>query len=116
MSSLLILSGTALRVARVAAIVVLALLALDLGDAWCDPLVPTRESAVTTAPEGGADPCTEICVDDCFCCASSVAAVRPAPISEPAPTEMLAPPRSAPTSPGFALPPDHVPLATEPAA
>ena len=106
-------SGASLAVVRIAAVLILGLLALDLADAGCDPLVPAREIAVTTSPNGDADPCSEVCIDDCFCCSSSVAAVRPAPISEPAPTQMMAAPGNARSSPGFALPLDHVPLDTD---
>jgi hypothetical protein len=106
------MSGAAVAAARVAAILMLALLAVDLGDAWCDPLVPPLESALTGGAAGHADPCTGTCVDDCFCCSSSVTAVRPALPSEPAPTDVVRAPAGASASPGFALPPDHVPLAT----
>ena len=112
MRSLSFASGTPLRLFRVAALLMLGLLALDLMDAWCDPLVPARESTVTTPSDSGTDPCSEICVDDCFCCSSSVPAGRPALISAPAPTTLVTTLGSPCTSPGFALPPDHVPLAT----
>lgn len=112
MFSILFRSRTIRLTARIAALLALGLLALDLGDVRCDPLLPALASAVTTPAAGQADPCSDICVDDCFCCSSSVPAIRPVPISQPAAAERVEPLPGGESSPGFALPPDHVPLAT----
>src|SRR5207249_2519070 len=69
------------------AILVLALLALDLGDAWCDPLIlPMAGPGITASPAGPAEACAGICVPDCFCCSTSVPAVHVTLVCQVAPS------------------------------
>lgn len=66
----------------------LAAIAIDvMGDADCDPLPENvRSEAVARGPggDGADDPCSDVCLPDCFCCCRSVAAgtamVPPAPV------------------------------------
>jgi hypothetical protein len=71
------------------ALVLLALIAADVAtDADCDPLrmaTPPAEAEVASAAgDTTADPCADVCLPDCFCCARSVVAlsviVAPAPV------------------------------------
>jgi hypothetical protein len=96
------------------AIFVLALLALDLGDAWCDPLIlPMAGSAITTPPAGPAEACAGICVPDCFCCSTIVPAVHVILVWQFAPSIDVPLLRTAQASTGFVHPLDHVPIATQ---
>jgi hypothetical protein len=68
------------RIARAAAIVLLAAISLDvLADAGCDaPALSDPGTIAVRAPEqgkrGGAEPCAPFCVPDCFCCSRSMGA------------------------------------------
>jgi hypothetical protein len=61
---------------RVVGLALLALIAFDLTDTSCDPLV----IPVAAAMRGGSsdlqnDPCGGVCVPDCFCCSTTLAAL-----------------------------------------
>ncbi len=95
------------------AIFILALVALDLGDTWCDPLVvPEAGLAVNTPKSNQADACAGQCVPDCFCCSTSVPAVHITLVGRPAPTTEVVILHAVHASTGFRNPLDHVPLAT----
>jgi len=94
------------------AAVLLALIAVDLGDASCDPLPAPSETLMLTGPqEEGAEACEKGCIPDCFCCS------RPLPAAEGLPLEgprivtgsiFIHPPR---LPADFSDVIDHVPLA-----
>lgn len=67
---------------RLAACVLLAVIAVDVvADTTCDSPGLSARSATTAMrgpnPSGANDPCSDVCVPDCFCCSRSTAA-RPA--------------------------------------
>jgi hypothetical protein len=96
---------------RIVAVLVLGLLALDIGDAWCDPLVdPGGELLTSTSGASATDPCSGTCVPDCFCCSSSVPAASLHLVCEPLPTALAFQVTEAGASSGFEFPLDHVPL------
>jgi hypothetical protein len=97
---------------KVTAILILGLLAADLTDASCDPLVfHSVGQIVSGMQERRVDPCTGICVPDCFCCSSSVPAFHLTWECQPTPSVGLPPLPMAGLSPGFSQPLDHVPIA-----
>jgi hypothetical protein len=111
------LSGHPLRTgrwriaARIPAILLLATIVGDLPDAWCDPLPLQEDRPGLSPPEAEApEACNEVCVPDCFCCSSTVPAIRPMQIERPAhPVEgrwllVLS------VASGFPSLPDHVPI------
>jgi len=57
---------------RILALLVLATVAADLGDASCDPVrMPDDHlNLLSPMPAQDADPCAAFCVPDCFCCSS----------------------------------------------
>jgi hypothetical protein len=102
-----------LRAMRIAALALLALIALDMQDAGCDPFDVAGPLALGEAPrhQAPADACASGCIPDCFCCSSAL----PAPAFDP-----LLPADAVtgwtlciPPSPalGFSTQPDHVPIA-----
>jgi len=58
---------------RLLAFAFLAVILADLGDVSCDPLV---------APTDDPEPCSIVCVADCFCCASKIASEPTADLRE----------------------------------
>jgi hypothetical protein len=63
-------------VARIAAILLLGLLGMDLADAACDPLpLPQGDRAHFAAAPEPQDACADFCVPDCFCCSAGIPAV-----------------------------------------
>lgn len=64
---------------NIVAVLLLAVVCADLGDAACDPLEPVPPPgapALTSTPGTGqdAEACEDFCVPDCFCCARSLVA------------------------------------------
>ncbi|MGH9461092.1 MAG: hypothetical protein ACRD1X_07725 [Vicinamibacteria bacterium] len=105
--------GSRVALVRSVVILVFALFALDLGDAWCDSLLWSEAGAAITIPQAGqVDPCAGACVPDCFCCSTSVPAVHVTLVWEPAPSTDVPVLRTAQASTGFVHPPDHVPIDT----
>jgi len=101
-------SGTA----RWVALLVLCILALDLTDAACDPLVLSFGTASLSATQAGdGDPCAGTCVPDCFCCSSSVPAVQLSLAFPWVPSPVTVTPDIPSPSSGFPSFPDHVPIA-----
>ena len=99
------------RILSLAAILVLGLLALDLGDAACDPAIAgAARPEVSPQPMGSADPCSQVCVSDCFCCSSSIPAVSLSHACELLPGAAVIQVSDAGGDSGFDLPLDHVPL------
>ena len=97
---------------RVVALLILGLLVLDLGDAWCDPLIASgADPMISDTGTGAVDPCSGTCVPDCFCCSSNVAAASLHLVCEPVPTALTPNVTDVAASSGFGLPLDHVPLA-----
>jgi hypothetical protein len=96
---------------RLVAIALLALIGGDLTDVSCDPIGIHPENASFThpAPPSG-DSCGEVCIPDCFCCASKLPAQSAFVIWK---AEILL---DTPASPvchsvaGFSFIPDHVPI------
>lgn len=98
---------------KAAAIFILGLLAVDLGDSWCDSLaVSGLRPTVGASQPNRTDPCAGFCVPDCFCCSSAVPAVTFSLTQEPTPLS------EAPVSPvqvlaaGFSPVIDHIPITT----
>ncbi len=61
---------------RLLALILLAVVALDIPDAACDPMrIPGGHSIMSSMPGQEADPCAASCVPDCFCCSSTLPAV-----------------------------------------
>jgi len=60
---------------RVAAALLLAVIGLDIAsDTTCDLGYLVRSAALEyhASDQAGGDPCGEVCIPDCFCCARSV--------------------------------------------
>jgi hypothetical protein len=96
---------------RIVAVLILGLLVLDLGDAWCDPLIaPGAGPLISTTATSSTDPCSGTCVPDCFCCSSSVPAVSLHLTCEPLTSMLALHVTEAAASSGFEIPLDHVPL------
>jgi hypothetical protein len=97
------------------ALLLLALVYTDLGDASCDPLWPVRQSGATAlaTPAGAGqddEACRDVCVPDCFCCARSLAAGHE--LAAPAvPGASFDPPPDEHAVPGTRAVPDHPPAA-----
>ena len=99
------------RLATVLALAVLAVIAFDLGDAGCDPLaIGLGGARVTAAPEAATDGCADLCLPDCFCCASTVAAIPPVTPLRPAAAANAPAMLVTPAVPGFSPLVEHVPL------
>jgi hypothetical protein len=57
---------------RIVALLVLATVVADLGNASCDPIPRPNDQANLFSPQPAQDddPCAAFCVPDCFCCSS----------------------------------------------
>ena len=98
--------------AKAIALLILSVIGLDLGDSGCDPLrVGLGDRLLSPAPTHAPDACSDLCLPDCFCCATTVAAAAPARTGRPAVTLARSLPRLAPPASGYSIPIDHVPLA-----
>lgn len=100
-------------VTRTIVFLVLALIAVDVWDASCDPLVATQGSPIlSNETSKQSDACAEFCVPDCFCCSSAAPAVVVSLTLEPTPLS------DVPVSPvqvlavGFSPVIDHIPITT----
>lgn len=72
---------------RIVIVGLLAIIALDMTDASCDPVRIQGDRPVVSAPEEHAgDPCSAQCVPDCFCCSSTLVAV---PVFSRGPLDLL---------------------------
>lgn len=72
---------------RLVALGLLAVIALDIPDAECDPVrIQGDQPGVSASLEHGDDPCSARCVPDCFCCSSTLLAV---PVFAKGPLELL---------------------------
>lgn len=72
---------------RIVALALLAVIALDIPDAECDPVgIQGDRPGVSASLEHGDDPCSARCVPDCFCCSSTLLAV---PVFARGPLELL---------------------------
>lgn len=99
---------------RLIQITSLALLCLVVGDLVADScdrpdLAPSRP----TLSAGGAlpeDPCSDVCIADCFCCAANSIALDPWLPAAPAITVPTPGRDGARTTPGVSPVPDHIPL------
>lgn len=99
-------------IARAAALILLGLLAGDLTDTSCDPLIlPGNVAIVAATAEGPSDPCDGACVPDCFCCSSCVAGIRLSPVAQSIDSLAVDASPTLDAAAGFLTPPDHVPLA-----
>ncbi|HET6372783.1 MAG TPA: hypothetical protein VFG76_05720 [Candidatus Polarisedimenticolia bacterium] len=97
---------------QILALVVLATIAVDLGDASCDPIrTHNNDGARLSAPEPehDADPCDRFCVPDCFACSSLVVTGPILLIAEMGPSEDRPPAPVERLSPGVSPVPDHPP-------
>ena len=92
--------GSFLR--RLLALGFLAVILADLADASCDPLVRTGR-------ETGREACSIVCVADCFCCASKIAAAEAPALAESAPAEPAPVPALGQRAPGVLPAPYHPP-------
>lgn len=112
MSSIRLLTKTGrANTAKAAALLVLCILALDLTDAACDPLIISWGTpGLSDVQAGDGDPCGDTCVPDCFCCSSSVPAVHLSLAWEWAPSVVIATLSTPRLSAGFPNFPDHVPI------
>lgn len=95
---------------KIAALVLLAVIGLDMGDASCDPTRVFGGLQISSAsPIDPDDPCSGNCVPDCFCCSPTL------PPDHDAGAEALGLLPDAPVSPGSRLipgtssVPEHVP-------
>jgi len=99
---------------RLIQITSLALLCLVVGDLVadsCDRPVPAQSRPMLSA--GGAvpdDPCSDVCIADCFCCAANSMALDPWLLAAPAITVSTSGRDGARTTPGVSPVPDHIPL------
>lgn len=95
---------------KIATLVLLAVIGLEVEGACCDPvgvLVIPQISSASPAPPG--DPCSETCVPDCFCCSTTLA---PDQVAAAETLRLLPDVLVSPDSrliPGTSLVPDHVP-------
>ncbi|MGE0453249.1 MAG: hypothetical protein AB7O37_01285 [Vicinamibacteria bacterium] len=99
---------------RIAAFLLLAVIAADVvGDASCD-LPGARSGAATALRPAGADgtpeACVSFCVPDCFCCSRSVAAAAAITPPRPAPLAALDAPVAERWPHGVRPAVDHPPL------
>jgi hypothetical protein len=94
----------------VVALGLIAIIGFDLSDAGCDPLgIAGGRPIVSPAPERPADPCSESCIPDCFCCSSTILAV-PAVLNGPLEALPGVPVTALPRlTPGTPPVQDHVP-------
>jgi hypothetical protein len=101
------------RAVRLAALALLALIAHDLQDSGCEPLVASRPLALAETPRDAApaDACAGGCVPDCFCCSMALPALELQPLLPAVAVAGWV--DSVPASPalGFSSHPDHVPIA-----
>ena len=99
--------------ARAASILVLSFIAIDIGDASCDPLILSEgRGAVSTGRPDAPDACGSVCVPDCFCCFSTVPPTPAASIRRPRPTpEQPVSSIECPAT-GFSPVLEHIPIAT----
>ena len=111
MLSFLTVASAGRRLAGVAALLILAVIAVDLGDAGCDPIpVGLGDARVEAAHDEPADDCADLCLPDCFCCATTVAAAGRTITLRPQPAPGVPQQDSAPAAPGFSPLVEHVPL------
>jgi hypothetical protein len=100
----------------VAACLLLSAIAWDvLADAACDiaPALGPATAAVQAQNQeqsGDAEPCSSVCVPDCFCCSSSVAAGPVIELPPPVLVRTSDSPARERWSEGFRLVVDHPPL------
>ena len=105
------------RILRGAACLLLSAIALDLvADAGCDAtfaLGPATGAAVRAQDEGqpsDREACSSVCVPDCFCCSSSVAAGSVIVLPPPVLVRSLGVPARERWPEGFRLVVDRPPL------
>lgn len=98
-------------IAEGVALLVLALIVLDLGDRSCYSLdVSLPGLTISTHESNPTDACTAFCVPDCFCCSSASPAVTVALVQEPTSiSDFQAPPVRFLTA-GFSPVLDHIPI------
>ena len=61
---------------KIAALLLLAVIAIDIPDAGCDPIgIPGDRPVLTSPPAEDGDACADFCVPDCFCCSITLAAL-----------------------------------------
>ncbi len=97
-------------VGQSAAILLLALFALDLGDASCDPLRVAGDLIFDLPVDVTPDACANVCIPDCFCCSTSLTAVPEFILAEPRPSHESAAAQSPEPASGVPHSPDHVPI------
>lgn len=111
MLSFITIASAGRRLAGVAALLILAVIAIDLGDAGCDPIpVGLGDARLEAAHDEPADDCTDICLPDCFCCATTVAAAGRTITLRPLPAPGAPIQVAALAAPGFSPLVEHVPL------
>ncbi len=94
------------------ALLILGVIGFELGDTACDPLrVGLGDARLSAVPTDGADACADQCLNDCFCCATTVPAAAPGFSGLAAVDLDRTLPRFQPPASGYSLPIDHVPLA-----
>jgi hypothetical protein len=96
--------------ARVAAILVLGLIVMDLGDAACDPVTIPDGPVLLSPLPGGGDACADFCVPDCFCCSTTILVASSHPVGRAMQVTGQVLPTFDPPSAGFSPQVDHVPL------
>ena len=85
----------------------------DLPDAWCDPPPLSQDDHSLAIPRpADADACEDVCVPDCFCCATTVPAAQPMSIERPDPPAEKQPSSILSIATGFSSLPEHVPIAS----
>jgi hypothetical protein len=96
---------------KIAAMVLLALLCADLSNASCDPIrIPQDPGDHISSAQELPDPCADVCISDCFCCAPSLPAASTfelprAGVAPGRPGEMAESP-----APGVHPLVDHIPI------
>lgn len=106
-------SGCTMRVAVATAALLLLIIVVDLGEAYCDPLpTPSGPLTMTGAQEEGSEACRNGCMPDCFCCSRPLPAANAFSFDDPrliGANIFVDAPRLAAD---FSDVVDHVPLAT----
>jgi len=92
----------------------LALLSLVVGDLVADscdrPILSQPQPMLSTAGAISSDPCSDMCVSDCFCCAANSMALDLWSLEAPVITLARSSGGDARMTPGVSPVPDHIPL------
>jgi hypothetical protein len=98
-------------IARLAALLVLAVIVRDLCDRSCFDCDFGREAALVSSDAGDArDACAEICIPDCFCCATPSPAVTLLLAESLTVLDRPPAPPGRWVASGYPLIPEHIPI------